>query len=119
MIGKLLFLIGSGLILILMVPLEYKSYLPRIALYSSSLVLVYSILIARKFDLSCTEYMFLQEVDLYLGLDLKALIVVVLVTASFLIGLVINWDEIQNKTFLICFLGLEFALVLIFSSLWV
>ena len=119
MIKKLFFIAGSSLFGILFCPSEHVRHLPKLVLCHSVLAFVYALLIVKEFKTWSMQYYFIQVIDFYMGLNSMSIFVVVLVTISFPIYLVIHWDDMQNKTFLIIFISLELSIILVLSCLWV
>ena len=96
-----------------------------IALVSTIINLLISLVIWFLFDNSSKYFQFIQEhytvghYDFYLGLDGLSIYFVLLTTLIAPISIICNWKSINNKTsyFLVIILLLESALLLIYSVL--
>ena len=99
--------------------------LRRIALYTSMLNLVMSLIIYIIFDFSSNQYQFVQQnhniniFDIYLGLDGLSMYFVLLTTLIIPISIASNWSSIIKdvKSFLIIILLLETLLLAVFLVL--
>ncbi|CBQ72563.1 NADH:ubiquinone oxidoreductase chain 4 (mitochondrion) [Sporisorium reilianum SRZ2] len=105
--------------------LQSESQMKRVALGTSLINFVLSILLWSEFDSSTSEYQFTQEFNqvnfchLHIGVDGISLYFVLLTTFITPICILSNWDNIkqQLKYFLMCFLVLETLLIAVFVVL--
>ena len=118
MVSKLLFMILSGFLVILLLPSEYKSYCRHFSIFFISLAIIYSLLLAKKFNFYSGDYQFIQHVDFYLGLNLFSLFIVVFVTISSIVYIFFHWKNIDNKACILYLLSLELLLVFVFSCIF-
>jgi NADH-ubiquinone oxidoreductase chain 4 len=104
---------------------ENNSLMKRIALITSVINFVVSIVMWGEFDSSATQYQFVQEFNnlsfchLHIGIDGISLYFVLLTTFITPICVLSNWDSIKSgvKSFLIAFLLLETLLIAVFVVL--
>lgn len=104
---------------------QSESQMKRVALGTSLINFVLSIVLWGEFDSSTSEYQFTQEFNqvnfchLHLGVDGISLYFVLLTTFITPICILSNWENIkeQLKYFLICFLVLETLLIAVFVVL--
>jgi len=105
--------------------LQSESQMKRVALGTSLINFVLSIVLWGEFDSSTSEYQFTQEFNqvnfchLHIGVDGISLYFVLLTTFITPICILSNWDNIkqQLKYFLMCFLVLETLLIAVFVVL--
>jgi NADH-ubiquinone oxidoreductase chain 4 len=101
------------------------SYYKKIALITTILNLIVSLIIYILFDFSNNQFQFIQEnldlsfYDIYLGVDGVSIYFVLLTTIIMPIALVSNWNSITNniKSYLIIMLLLETLLLAVFLVL--
>ena len=104
---------------------QSESQMKRLALGTSLINFVLSIVLWGEFDSSTSEYQFTQEFNqvnfchLHIGVDGISLYFVLLTTFITPICILSNWDNIkqQLKYFLMCFLVLETLLIAVFVVL--
>lgn len=104
---------------------QSESQMKRLALGTSLINFVLSIVLWTEFDSSTSEYQFTQEFNqvnfchLHIGVDGISLYFVLLTTFITPICILSNWDNIkeQLKYFLMCFLVLETLLIAVFVVL--
>ncbi|MBM4905312.1 NADH-quinone oxidoreductase subunit M [Vibrio parahaemolyticus] len=104
---------------------QSESQMKRVALGTSLINFVLSIVLWGEFDSSTSEYQFTQEFNqvnfchLHIGVDGISLYFVLLTTFITPICILSNWDNIkqQLKYFLMCFLVLETLLIAVFVVL--
>nr|YP_011008376.1 NADH dehydrogenase subunit 4 [Sporochnus bolleanus]WBP70347.1 NADH dehydrogenase subunit 4 [Sporochnus bolleanus] len=99
----------------------------QFALGVTSVVFVFSLLLWLGFDQSTSKFQFVMEsfwlplanINLVLGVDGISLFFILLTTLIFPICLLASWsfEKGSLKTYLICFLGMELVLLLVFMSL--
>ena len=105
--------------------LQSESQMKRVALGTSLINFVLSIVLWGEFDSSTSEYQFTQEFNqvnfchLHIGVDGISLYFVLLTTFITPICILSNWENIkqQLKYFLMCFLVLETLLIAVFVVL--
>ena len=105
--------------------IQSESQMKRVALGTSLINFVLSIVLWGEFDSSTSEYQFTQEFNqvnfchLHIGVDGISLYFVLLTTFITPICILSNWDNIkqQLKYFLMCFLVLETLLIAVFVVL--
>ena len=105
--------------------LQSESQMKRLALGTSLITFVLSIVLWGQFDSSTSEYQFTQEFNqvnfchLHIGVDGISLYFVLLTTFITPICILSNWDNIKDqlKYFLMCFLVLETLLIAVFVVL--
>ena len=103
----------------------YIKYYKVIALSTSILNLLVSLLIYLLFDFSVNQFQFVQEhyqvnyFDFYLGIDGLSIYFVLLTTIIMPISIISNWKSIKENTiiFLIIMLLLETSLLMVFLVL--
>ena len=101
------------------------SYYKKIALITTIINLIVSLIIYMLFDFSNNQFQFIQEnldlsfYDIYLGVDGVSIYFVLLTTIIMPIALVSNWNSIVNniKSYLIIILLLETLLLAVFLVL--
>ena len=104
---------------------QSESQMKRLALGTSLINFVLSIVLWGEFDSSTSEYQFTQEFNqvnfchLHIGVDGISLYFILLTTFITPICILSNWDNIkeQLKYFLMCFLVLETLLIAVFVVL--
>lgn len=104
---------------------ENNTYYKRIALVTSIINLIISLIIYISFDFSSNQFQFVQEhydmsyFDLYLGIDGLSIYFVLLTTIIMPIALLSNWNSITEniKSYLIIMLLLETLLLGVFLVL--
>ena len=104
---------------------QSESQMKRLALGTSLINFVLSIVLWGEFDSSTSEYQFTQEFNqvnfchLHIGVDGISLYFVLLTTFITPICILSNWDNIKEelKYFLMCFLVLETLLIAVFVVL--
>ena len=104
---------------------QSESQMKRLALGTSLINFILSIVLWGEFDSSTSEYQFTQEFNqvnfchLHIGVDGISLYFVLLTTFITPICILSNWDNIkeQLKYFLMCFLVLETLLIAVFVVL--
>ena len=104
---------------------ENNTYYKRIALGTSIINLIISLIIYISFDFSSNQFQFVQEhydlsfFDVYLGIDGLSIYFVLLTTIIMPIALLSNWNSITEniKSYLIIMLLLETLLLAIFLVL--
>lgn len=116
-IFQLLTILTTGLAILNFLPSKIKCYLSHVALSTSCLGFVFSLLLWLNFDASTFKFQYVFNYGLSLGLDSISLYFVLLTTFLFPICVLASWGKIHTKTFLNCFLSIEILLVLVFSVL--
>ena len=104
---------------------QSESQMKRLALGTSLINFILSIVLWTEFDSSTSEYQFTQEFNqvhfchLHIGVDVISLYFVLLTTFITPICILSNWDNSkeQLKYFLMCFLVLETLLIAVFVVL--
>ena len=115
MIRILLIIIFLLFIIVVFWPKKNQTYLAYYTYFISSLLTVYALLFLKEFDFNSQEYQLFEEVRFFVGLSGITVLAVVLTSFIFLVGLVLSWKEIQNKTFLLCFFAGEFVILLVLA----
>lgn len=123
----LLAILLGGICGLLLTPSSKKLILRQIALGSTSLVFVLSLLLWVGFDQSTPKFQFVVDglwlpvanINVILGVDGISLFFVLLTTLIFPLCILAAWSSvgINLKSFLISFLSMELVLVLVFTSL--
>nr|YP_009672655.1 NADH dehydrogenase subunit 4 [Dictyopteris divaricata]QDB64140.1 NADH dehydrogenase subunit 4 [Dictyopteris divaricata] len=123
----LLSILLVGIIVLLFLPGSSKLLMKQIALGSTSLVFVLSLLLWVGFDQSTSKFQFVIDglwlpvanINLVLGVDGISLFFVILTTLIFPLCILASWSSITGgvKPFLVSFLVLELILILVFTSL--
>jgi proton-translocating NADH-quinone oxidoreductase chain M len=114
----------GGLILI---PSDKKLLMRQYALFITSVVFVFSLLLWLGFDQSTPKFQYVvnwlwlpvANINLVLGIDGISLFFVILTTLIFPLCLLASWsfDKGDIKTYLISFLSMELVLLLVFTNL--
>ncbi len=127
LISSLLFFLLLGIGILALIPSTKELLLKQIALGSTSLVFVLSLLLWVGFDQSTPKFQFvvdwlwlpISNINLILGIDGISLFFVILTTLLFPVCLLASWSSVTRdlKSYLISFLGMELILILVFTSL--
>ena len=116
-----------GVIFLLLTPSYNKLYLKIIALSFSCLTFIFSLILWVFFNKSTSSFQFsssfewlsIFNLSISLGVDGLSLFLILLTTLLIPLCLLVSWDSINFslKTYLICFLIMEFFLLAVFCIL--
>lgn len=124
---SLFFILFLGVVGLIFIPSEKILLLRQYALGTTSLVFVLSLFLWLGFDQSTCKFQFVfnclwlpvDNINLFLGVDGISLFFIILTTLIFPLCLLASWSirKERVKFYLICFLSMEFVLLLVFTSL--
>nr|YP_009254723.1 NADH dehydrogenase subunit 4 [Ectocarpus siliculosus]CBJ18022.1 NADH dehydrogenase subunit 4 [Ectocarpus siliculosus] len=128
MLLTLLFIFLSlGIAGLIAIPSDKKLLMRQYALFITSVVFVFSLLLWLGFDQSTPKFQYVvnwlwlpvANINLVLGIDGISLFFVILTTLIFPLCLLASWsfDKGDIKTYLISFLSMELVLLLVFTNL--
>jgi proton-translocating NADH-quinone oxidoreductase chain M len=127
MLSFLTFLPIFGILLLLIIPSHKENLVKKVGLFFSLLTFLFSLFLWVLFDNSSSKFQFIEYLNLmplfnlnfFLGVDGISLFFILLSTLLIYICILNSWLNIKKhiKSYLICFLLMDFFLILIFSSL--
>ena len=127
LLSLLFILLSLGIVGLIIIPSDKKLLMRQYALFITSVVFVFSLLLWLGFDQSTSKFQYVvhwlwlpvANINLVLGIDGISLFFVILTTLIFPLCLLASWsfDKGDVKTYLVSFLSMELVLLLVFTNL--